>query len=55
MRAPIDGVVVQQHVALGQRVQVGALLLTLVPVDHVYVNANFKESQLKNVRIGKLD
>ena len=43
IRAPMDGVVAKRQVQLGQRVQAGAPLLSLVPVQDMYVNANFKE------------
>jgi membrane fusion protein (multidrug efflux system) len=54
IRAPIDGIIAQNTVQLGQRVEVGAALMSVVPVDHAYVNANFKEVQLRRVRIGQL-
>ena len=53
IRAPIDGVVAKRNVQVGQRVQVGASLMSIVPVDQAYVNANFKEGQLKRVRLGQ--
>ncbi len=53
LRAPIDGVVAKKDVSLGQRVQVGSSLLTIVPVTQSYVDANFKEVQLRKVRIGQ--
>ncbi len=53
IRAPVDGVVVQRSVQVGQMVQPGTPLMTVVPVDQAYVNANFKEVQLKKVRIGQ--
>ena len=53
IRAPIDGVVTRNTVQIGQRVQSGASLMTLVPLDQVYVNANFKEVQLDRVIIGQ--
>ena len=43
LRAPVDGIVAQSVVQIGQRVQVGTQLMTVVPVAQVYVNANFKE------------
>jgi len=51
--APISGVVAKRQVQLGQRVQAGTTLLSIVPIDKMYVNANFKEVQLKNVRLGQ--
>jgi membrane fusion protein (multidrug efflux system) len=53
LRAPIDGVVARRNVQVGQRVAVGAQLMTVVPMDQVYVDANFKEVQLRKVRIGQ--
>ena len=49
VRAPIDGVVSQRHVQLGQRVNKGDAIMTIVPVGQVYVSANFKERQLTRV------
>jgi membrane fusion protein (multidrug efflux system) len=53
IRAPIDGVVTRRQVQVGQRVQVGAPLMTLVPTGQVYVDANFKEGQLRKVQVGQ--
>jgi membrane fusion protein, multidrug efflux system len=53
IRAPIDGVIAQNTVQIGQRVQVGAALMSVVPVDQAHVNANFKEVQLRRVRVGQ--
>jgi membrane fusion protein (multidrug efflux system) len=52
IRAPIDGVVTKRQVQLGQRVAQGAPIMTIVPLNQVYVDANFKERQLQRVRIG---
>jgi len=46
IKAPIDGQVIRRRVQVGQRVEPGAQLMTLVPLQQVYVDANFKESQL---------
>lgn len=51
--APIDGVIVKNAVQVGQQVQPGQTLMTIVPIAAVYVNANYKEAQLRNVRIGE--
>ena len=53
VRAPVDGVVAKRQVQLGQRVQPGAPLLTVVPVQEMHVDANFKEVQLEKVRVGQ--
>jgi membrane fusion protein, multidrug efflux system len=53
IRAPFDGVVAQKTAQTGQRVEVGQVLMTVVPVNHVYVDANFKEGQLTRVHSGQ--
>jgi membrane fusion protein (multidrug efflux system) len=52
IRAPIDGVVTKRQVQLGQRVAQGTPIMTIVPMNQVYIDANFKERQLRGVRIG---
>lgn len=54
VRAPVDGVVTGRAVQIGQMVQAGTPLMKIVPVQQAYVNANFKEVQLRNVRVGQL-
>jgi membrane fusion protein (multidrug efflux system) len=51
--APVDGVVTKKTVQVGQIVQPGQALMTVVPLHRVWVTANFKETQLKNVRPGQ--
>jgi membrane fusion protein (multidrug efflux system) len=53
IRSPVDGVIARRQVQLGQRVQASTPLLTVVPVQEMYVNANFKEVQLTGVRVGQ--
>lgn len=53
LQAPLAGQVAKRSVQLGQRVQAGAPLMTLVALDQLWVDANFKESQLKALRIGQ--
>lgn len=53
IRAPISGVVARRQVQLGERVQPSTPLLSIVPVRRMYVNANFKETQLADVRPGE--
>ena len=53
IRSPVDGVIARREVQLGQRVQPSTPLLSVVPVNEMYVNANFKEVQLKKVRPGQ--
>jgi membrane fusion protein (multidrug efflux system) len=51
--APISGQVTQKTVNLGQYVSPGELLFTIVPLDRVFVTANFKETQMAKVRPGQ--
>ncbi len=53
IRSPVDGVIARREVQLGQRVQPSTPLLDVVPVTEMYVNANFKEVQLKKVHPGQ--
>lgn len=53
LTAPVQGVIAKRQVQLGQRVQAGTPLMAIVPMDQVYVNANFKESQMRDIRIGQ--
>lgn len=52
IRAAVDGVVVSRQVQVGQRIAAGTPMMTLVPIADAYVEANFKETQLKGVRAG---
>lgn len=51
--APVSGYVAQRRVQLGQQVQPGTTLMTIVPIDQVWIEANFKETQLGKMRIGQ--
>jgi membrane fusion protein (multidrug efflux system) len=51
--APVTGYVAKRAVQVGQRLQPGTPLLAIVPLDHLWVDANFKESQLRDLRIGQ--
>ncbi|MGB3749801.1 MAG: HlyD family efflux transporter periplasmic adaptor subunit [Rhodanobacter sp.] len=51
--APVAGVVSGRHVQLGQKITPGVPLMSVVPLDHLWVEANFKESQLRHLRIGQ--
>ena len=51
--APIDGFVAKRSVQLGQRVQPGAALMAVIPLEQAWVDANFKETQLRNMRLGQ--
>lgn len=51
--APVAGYVAERSVQLGQHVQAGQALMTVVPLNALWVDANYKEVQLRNVRIGQ--
>ncbi len=51
--APVSGTVARRSVQVGSRVAAGAPLMTVVPLEAVWVDANFKESQLASMRIGQ--
>ena len=51
--APVSGYVAKRTVQVGQRVAPGAPLMAIVPLDQVWVDANFKEVQLRDMRIGQ--
>jgi len=51
--APVDGVVGLRSAQLGQQVPAGTPLMTIVPLHRLWVDANFRETQLKDLRIGQ--
>ncbi len=51
--APVAGTVAKRSVQLGQRVAAGAPIMAIVPLDALWVDANFKESQLATLRVGQ--
>lgn len=51
--APVDGVVTRKTVEMGQIIQPGQGLMTLIPLHQCWITANFKETQLKKVRPGQ--
>jgi membrane fusion protein, multidrug efflux system len=53
IKAPVDGYVAKRTVQLGQRIAAGTPLMSIVPLSQVWVDANFKEVQLRNIRIGQ--
>jgi membrane fusion protein (multidrug efflux system) len=53
IRSPVTGTVAKRGVQVGQHVNQGAPLLAVVPLDDVWIDANFKENQLSNVRVGQ--
>jgi membrane fusion protein (multidrug efflux system) len=53
IRAPIAGVVTRRAAEVGERVQPGQPLMAIVPIEQTYIEANFKETQLNDVRVGQ--
>jgi len=53
VRAPVDGVIGNRKVRVGRLVSPGVSLLDLVPVNDVWVRANFKETQIQHIRLGQ--
>ncbi|RMD00844.1 HlyD family efflux transporter periplasmic adaptor subunit [Aquitalea palustris] len=53
VKAPVSGYVARRNVQVGQRVAAGTPLMVVVPLESVWVDANFKEVQLAKIRIGQ--
>jgi membrane fusion protein, multidrug efflux system len=53
IKAPVSGLVAQRTVQVGERVNKGQPLMAIVPLDQMWVNANFKEVQLTKMRVGQ--
>lgn len=53
IKAPVGGVIARRQVQVGQRVQNGERLMSVVPLHDVHVDANFKEVELRHVKIGQ--
>jgi membrane fusion protein, multidrug efflux system len=51
--APVTGYIAERSVQLGQHIQAGEALMTVIPLHALWVDANFKEVQLRNLRIGQ--
>ena len=51
--APVSGQVAKRTVQVGQRIAAGTPLMTVIPLSQVWVEANFKEVQLRNMRVGQ--
>jgi membrane fusion protein, multidrug efflux system len=51
--APVSGYIAERSVQLGQHIQAGEALMTVIPLHALWVDANFKEVQLRNLRIGQ--
>jgi membrane fusion protein (multidrug efflux system) len=53
VRSPVSGYVARRGTELGERISPGNPLMSIVPLEHVWIDANFKEVQLRNMRIGQ--
>jgi membrane fusion protein, multidrug efflux system len=53
LTSPVNGVIAKRSVQIGQRVAAGTPLLAVVPLDDVWIDANFKEGQLDRMRVGQ--
>ncbi|PZU57174.1 MAG: EmrA/EmrK family multidrug efflux transporter periplasmic adaptor subunit [Sphingobium sp.] len=51
--APVDGIIAQRSAQLGQQVNAGTPLMTVVPLERVWIDANFRETQLQHMRVGQ--
>lgn len=53
IRSPVTGYVAKRSVQVGQRINVGQVLMAIIPLNEVWVEANFKENQFNSMRIGQ--
>ncbi|AXT48319.1 MULTISPECIES: EmrA/EmrK family multidrug efflux transporter periplasmic adaptor subunit [Chromobacterium] len=53
IKAPLDGAVARRNVQVGQRLAAGTPLMSVIPLQNLWVDANFKEGQLAKIRIGQ--
>lgn len=53
VRSPVTGYLAQRNVQVGETIGSGQALMSIVPAEQVWINANFKETQLKGVKIGQ--
>jgi len=53
IRAPISGIIAKRQVQIGRRVHMGAPLMTVVPLKNMHIDANFKEGELTDVKVGQ--
>lgn len=51
--APVEGIIAQRNIQVGMWVPSGYPLMAIIPLDEIWVNANFKETQMKRMRIGQ--
>lgn len=53
IHSPVEGLVAQRTIQVGMWVDAGAPLMSVIPLDQIWVNANYKETQLRKIRIGQ--
>lgn len=53
INSPVSGLITKRNVQVGQRITPGVALMSVVPSEQIWVNANFKESQIEDLRIGQ--
>ncbi|MES2206083.1 MAG: HlyD family efflux transporter periplasmic adaptor subunit [Pseudomonadota bacterium] len=53
IQAPVTGYVAKRSVQIGQRIAAGTALMSIIPLDALWIDANFKEPELRNIRIGQ--
>ena len=53
IRAPVDGIVSRKSAEPGMQLSAGQQIMSLIPLDDVWVTANFKETQLRKMRVGQ--
>jgi membrane fusion protein, multidrug efflux system len=51
--SPVEGLVAQRKIQVGMWVEAGQMLMSVIPLDQIWVNANYKETQVKRMRIGQ--
>lgn len=51
--APIAGIINKKNVSVGQNISPGQNMLTIIPLDNLWITANFKETQLQNMKVGQ--
>ncbi|MGI4852787.1 MAG: HlyD family secretion protein [Janthinobacterium lividum] len=51
--APTSGIINRKNVAVGQNISVGQNMLTIIPLDNLWITANFKETQLQKMKVGQ--
>ncbi len=51
--APTSGIINRKNVSVGQNVSIGQNMLTIIPLDNLWITANFKETQLEKVKVGQ--